>query len=178
MEINNYLFDIPEIEEIILSYLNTPIDFFCLMLINKYYYEIVNKNKIFLEFDDFHKKQPILDSWHHALLHDEELHKKFLQVCHTGHQYVAKYLLAKHTNKINIHVHNDFFFLWSCSHGRIEIAKWLYSLDGKTNIHVMNELAYKQSCKNGHTKVALWLASICDKYKLTIVDNKIVDYSF
>lgn len=167
-----YLFCIKEIEEIILSHLNTPIDFFQLMLINKYFCKNVNDNIIFSEFKNFSCTR--LEVYRICT----KLNEKFLKACQYNYPHAAKYLLEKYTDKINIHIENEYAFRWSCSNDHLEIAKWLYSLDHKINIHVYCDEAFKQSCKNGRVKVALWLASICDKYKLTIIDNKIVDFHF
>jgi hypothetical protein len=75
---------------------------------------------------------------------------------------------------INIHDQNDFAFRFSCEHGYLEIAKWLYSLSfvetqtlglnqfqpyslGEINIHAEDEEAFIQSCEYGHIEVAKWL---------------------
>lgn len=206
MESSNYLFCIWEIEEMILSHLQTPINFFRLMLINKYFYKIVNYNKIFLEMKDFYQKKDDLTIFTDC----ESYCQDFLKTCQYGYPYVAKYLFKKYMNKINIHIgneyafryscygghleiakwlysldhtinihsNNEYAFRWSCLCGYFKIAKWLYSLDGKINIHAMNEYAFRHSCAYNHLETSKWLVSICDEYTFTVIDNRIVDYYF
>ena len=77
----------------------------------------------------------------------------FINVCRSGYLNLAKFLYTMDTN---ICAKNESAFRWSCHHGHIEIAKWLYSL-GDVNIHVENECSFRLSCLSGHIEVAKWL---------------------
>lgn len=180
---NSYLFQIPEIEEIILSYLEIPVDFYQLMLINKYFYEIVNNNIIFSEFKNFYKKEKFLGmmfvgyedfvSYVATNVYEQindQLYRKFLQACKYGYLRTAKYLLEKYI-KTNDSVNNVLALLYCCKYGHLEIAQWLYHLDPKINIHANDELPFRLSCEKGHIEIAKWLYSIYGDIKINIHTN-------
>jgi len=59
-------------------------------------------------------------------------------------------------------------FMYSCTNGHLEVAKWLYSLKDKPDIHAYNESAFSSACANGHLEVAKWLYSLEDKPNINI----------
>ncbi len=61
-------------------------------------------------------------------------------------------------------------FRLSCYKGYIDMAKWLYGLDGKINIHVDNDYAFFQSCYSGKLEVVKWLYGLDGKINIH-VDN-------
>jgi len=82
------------------------------------------------------------------------------------------------------HINKNIAFRWSCKHGYLNIAKWLYSLGGvdlhadddhvfkccsrvqwlyslEKNIQAQNgKIIFQISCENGHLNVAQWLHSL------------------
>ena len=49
-------------------------------------------------------------------------------------------------------------FIWNCSRGNLDVAKWLYSRGA--NIRSEGNIAFKLACENGHLNVAYWLYTI------------------
>jgi hypothetical protein len=50
-------------------------------------------------------------------------------------------------------------FILCCSHGHIEIAKWLYSI-GNININIYDEYSFRLACSHGHFELAKWLYNL------------------
>ena len=97
-------------------------------------------------------------------------------------------------------------FYNACIHGRLEMAKLLYSLGGldihlgndmvfrytcrnghlevakwlyslgNIDIQAYDEYAFRHACRNGHTDIARWLVSIFDEYFVVIQNNKIIEW--
>jgi hypothetical protein len=54
---------------------------------------------------------------------------------------------------------DDKTFRISCAKGRLEVAKWLYSLGG-VNIYAWDNYAFKYSRERGHSNVLQWLKTL------------------
>jgi hypothetical protein len=83
---------------------------------------------------------------------------EFRQAIKDGKLEEAKDLYPQLRKYINIHKNE--IFLDACDRGHLEVAKWLYSLDGKIDIHADNEIAFHQVCRRGYLEVAKWLYSL------------------
>jgi len=174
MDTDSYIFPIVEIEYSILNYLDPLIDFPKLSLVNKYYYDFVVNDKLFMALKQFY----LMEKINNKNLTEEE--NNFVSACTNNNLLVAKYLYQKY--KINIHAYNECAFRWSCEKGHLEIAKWLHLLGNKKGfsnkdhwkktlakwlyplgneinppINIHHEDAFICACKNGHLEIAKWL---------------------
>ncbi len=85
----------------------------------------------------------------------------FIQLCKDGNIMNAK--RSYNLCKINIHANNEEAFTYSCIYGRIDIAKWIYSIGKKEkeiNIHVLDDFPFRSACAKGHYNLAKWLYSL------------------
>lgn len=77
-------------------------------------------------------------------------------------------------------INNNEIFLYSCSYGNIEIAKWLWKLHidlhSSIDIHANNDRVFNWSCHYERIEVAKWLCELCDDYHIIIENNQIKDY--
>jgi hypothetical protein len=65
--------------------------------------------------------------------------------------------LAETTStKIDIHANEEHAFCYTCAHGYLDVAKWLYSIADATkiDIHTRDEYAFNYACANGHLEIA------------------------
>lgn len=110
-----FLFPLPEIEEIILSYLDKLVDYKKLMLVNKYYHSMVSHDSVYVELLRFCKKihksgifvpgrareaRPVPSN-----LSDKTsnvLDAIFTKMCDENYLQLSKYYYGKYQNKINI----------------------------------------------------------------------------
>lgn len=174
MSSNEYIIPIPEIESMILDYLDSIEDVLNLFSINKYFSRIVSINKIYLEFIKFHEvKNHIHDP--NSLDYAGKEIKLFWKTCIGGYLFIMKYLLAKkkYSDRINIRYYWDYAFRLCCVHGHLEMAKWLHQFslakNNLINIHSASEYAFRWSCRNGHLDIAKWL------YQLSQTTKEIID---
>jgi hypothetical protein len=83
-------------------------------------------------------------------------------------------------NNSHILISNNEIFLYSCSYGNIEIAKWLWQihidLNSPIDIHANKDKIFYWTCHYEQVEVAKWLCELCDEYHVVIEDNKIIDY--
>lgn len=91
----SYLFSIPEIEQIILQNIKSIVDWYQLMLINKYFYQIIINQSIYLEFKDYYYKKDSLtiNTKFNSIVSDQ---KDFIKTCQNGYINVAKFLFEKY----------------------------------------------------------------------------------
>ena len=91
---------LPEINFILIKYLDLYVDYKNLGEVNKYYNNFIRNNKLYKEFKVFYAKRNPLLAINYA--------KDFHQACYNGHSRIAKYLYKKY--KIDIHMS---MLLWS-----------------------------------------------------------------
>ena len=91
----------------------------------------------------------------------------FKKACNKGLEKIVITLLAfsKSNNKIiNHNVNNDYGFFWACQRGKLNLAKYLYSL-GNVNVNnTYNGSAFNIACAENHLELAKWLYSLGDIY--------------
>lgn len=86
----------------------------------------------------------------------------FKHYCLSNKLYEAQtlyYVCANSSNKIDIHINNDYIFRMCCGYGYFEMAKWLYSLNN-INISTCHNYAFKMACINNHKQIVNWLHSL------------------
>ena len=93
----------------------------------------------------------------------------FAESCIFGNLNVVKF----YKNKINDEKLDKYFYL-SCEYGHLDIAKWLYTLNGKIKIHYGNEGPFRLSCENGYLHIAQWIYSLDGEIYIHMYD----DYAF
>lgn len=160
---NPYIFPIPEIECMIIDNLDFPKDVRILMLVNKYYYELIRQNLLFMEFKRFHTnkhKYFLREKSYKEKPFDENYHNFYL-ACKYHYPLIAKYLLRKYL--INVRENDDYAFRLSCIGGDLNFVKFLFEFDKNINIHNRNELAFRVSCKYGNLEIAQWLYFLDNK---------------
>lgn len=146
---------IPEIDYMIIGFLDHVVDFKQLTLVNKYYHQLIKNDNIYQDFLKFSKiNEKML-----ALTNFKNSHPKeylFCLACKYNCPFVAKYVFDKYS--IDVHIAYDYAFRLSCLCGNIELVKWLYSLmANRENIHCMNDLAFQYSCEHGYLEIAKYL---------------------
>lgn len=164
-ESKSYLFQIPEIEAIIISFLNKSIDHQKLVLINKYFYQITTCDKTYLELRKFSRKMKSLRVYSSGK--HNKLTITFMKSCKYGYPLVAKHLYQMYSDRINIHADNEYAFRWSCHNGCVDIVQFLLSLNDKIDIHAENECAFRWSCEKGHIIITNLLLSL-DKFDIHV----------
>jgi hypothetical protein len=60
---------------------------------------------------------------------------------------------------VDIHANNEEAFRVSCDHEKLEVARWLVSLDADVDIHVFDEV-FRFACLDGKLEVAQWLVGL------------------
>jgi hypothetical protein len=94
----------------------------------------------------------------------------FTLVCWKNDIDFAKWIYER--NKMDFHVDREGIFRRACNFGHFEMAKWLYSLDGKVNIHVRNEYPFRMACESGNIDLVKWLYDLDGKIKINTRDEE------
>ena len=142
-----------DLDTTIINYCDVETDYKNIILINKYYNNIITNDNLFLDFKKIIKmKIKMLDK-----------KKLFIETCRMDFKFFAKYLISKH--KINIHTDDELAFRWSCRNGHIETVKYLVELGNQPNyqqinIHANTEEAFRWSCRNGHIETVKYLIEL------------------
>lgn len=175
MEPTSYLFEIPEIEAIIIGYLDPIKDYKKLILINKYFYGIISSDKTYSELKNLSSKR---EFWlNYYAFKNLILNQIFITSCDHGYLHAAKYIYDNYHEKINIHVSSEYLFRWSCRDGRIETVKFLLSLDNKMDIHADNDCAFVWSCEKGHLQIAKLIYSLDPNIDIHVRNNYAFEWS-
>lgn len=167
MEQTSYFFPIPEIEEIIFSYLDPITDFKQLVLVNKYYHSIISNQ--YNELKNYFKNEKYNHFFGFRII--SKIDKMFIKACRYGSLNVVKYIYSKYKNIIDIHMDDEYAFQNGCINGNLEIVKYLLSLDDKIDIHANNDLAFKWSCLNGHLEISKFIFSLDNKINHEVINN-------
>lgn len=173
-EYNYTIISIPEIDEMIVNYLDIPKDGRRLMLVNKYYQLMIQENPLYIELHNLRKKKCTLSfSWEKKNL---SLSRKFFKACVLGFSKAAKYILDKWIEENSIWVgrwcvcikkfslQNDMMqaLLFACENNRPNVAKWIYSLDfvNKDTCKSHLEKYFDKGCKKGTFEIIKWIYSL------------------
>lgn len=185
MESTLYLFPIPEIEAMIIDFLDPNVDYKKIILLNKYFYQIIFNNETYQEFRQFSRMIKYSNC-----PKIQQINGIFYSACIYDYLMVAKYIYGKHSHMIKNNIHDGLLFRDVCDYGNVNIAKWLISLDDgirpsnkyvfrrccergdlemakllyssniNIDIHEDNEYVFRCSCERGKIKVVKWLYSL------------------
>jgi hypothetical protein len=90
----------------------------------------------------------------------------FRVTCARGQLLAAQHLVDHcllHANPVDHHAMFDEAFRFACGGGYLEMAQWLWMLDGAVcdiNVHVFHDSPFRLACHNGHLDVAKWLLQL------------------
>lgn len=162
MEAQNYLISIPEIEEIILSNVDQINDLVNLVMVNKHFNCIIQKNPIYVDFCTLYRNINEFDIYDGVNVLDKQ--NIFFKACKYGFFFVVRHLLRKFSEKIDIRSNGNRAFLLCCMNGHLKIIKFLYSFAKNSgwniNIHINTDQPFHLSCINNHIKVGKWIYSL------------------
>lgn len=165
MNSHDYLFPIPEIEQLILNYLDL-MDFKNLLSINKYFNDIIVRYPSYHIYLEFKKFCLCKDGFRiYNMKKANKSQTNFFKACRYGYLEIAKFLLKNYPNEINLFADFEYAFQTSCENGRLEVAMWLYSLSQggrKFDIHLYHDRALYISVYNGHLEVHQWLSDLIE----------------
>ncbi len=65
----------------------------------------------------------------------------------------------------------EFEFALTCQNGHLEVAQWLLQINPTINISAINEHAFRSACFNGHLEVAQWLRSLMPFKYIIVADG-------
>jgi hypothetical protein len=147
MECNQYIFPLPEIEYMIFQYLDPIDDYKNVMLVSKYYFNLLVNNSLHVQLKDYYTSKKFVN---HLLDNEtdtqyyEENHKDFYDVCCQGQIDIAKYIYKKYDIKFESEKIDDIdfgnFTLNSVRNdGHLEIAKWLKDRIKKKKMELSKE---------------------------------------
>lgn len=179
-----YIFAIPEIEQMILNYLDPTVDLQKIILLNKYFYKIVSNDPLYLELKELCQKlkfTPIFLPFHvpvHRKIHT----RLFWLGCILGYSHAIKYLLNTYPDNIDIHEYGEYAFQLCCENGHIELAQKLYQISQSNNnlinIHADNEYAFRRSCEKGQIETAKWLYQLSQQNDNELCISAVSNYAY
>ncbi len=111
--------------------------------------------------------------------------KAFIKACTRRDIELAKWLLSikPDINLKFISENNEQIFINCCDNDDFNMAQWLLSIKPNIDIGAQNDKAFKYACENNlnyksdNLELVQWLISLNpDKYKVTIENNKVIDY--
>lgn len=97
-------------------------------------------------------------------------------ICKKGHLDI--FILIVNKFNVNIHLEKDLLFRITCENGHVPLAKYLYFFDHKINVRMYIDYAFRLACINNHVDMARWLSTIIPSYKFSLLNNKIMNFSY
>lgn len=162
-KMEKHIFQIPEIECMILNYLNLK-EQINLLSINKYFYEIVSPKPLYKEMIEFHVEKK--SHGIHYLIRlkfpikyhkkDLDLINNFFIACELGFSLVIKYYFANIYPE-NIPIVTNSIFPIVCRKGNFDIVKWLEENCKEKLVTYID--AFMSSCIYGRLEIAQYLYS-------------------
>jgi hypothetical protein len=140
----NRIFTIPEIEDIIFSYLDSILDLKHIATINHHYYNKMCANKLYTNIKEF-----CIDKARDTTnIYISDFHR----ACFHNNFDVAKYIYnnSDHITRLQQ------IFVQCCIDGALEIVIWLSSVNSDINIGT----AFEKACNYGHNDIACWLYNL------------------
>lgn len=185
---NQTFLKIPELDNMVLDHLDMIVDGKKLVLVNKYYYETINNNKIYRPIKTIFKNHNFYARSRYGFISKGSV---FYKLCVEGHIVAAKYFYKKYPEKIirctlrdtfnscdtnlelrkwlysldktilveNVEIHR--IFSYACSRNDLEMMNLLYSLaEPRINIRYNNDVLFQSTCLSGALEAAKWLYSL------------------
>lgn len=188
---------IPELDEIIARNLESIGDMIRLMLVNKYFYKIMQNFKLCTELQVLHSYIKNISFSRHILSFPNKI---FDVSCRYGFKRIVKYIFSRHIkqphhryNTIisgldtscangNLDIikclysyaddieifHYESHFIQACSLGHLDVAKYIFSLKPTINIHARSDKAFMLACENGHIEIVKWFYQLEPDAKINI----------
>lgn len=146
---------IPDIDTEIIA-LCDIVDFSKIMFVNKYYFDFITGQKLFIE-------------WSHCMKNYRLKNKPmFYLACKFAYVTYAEYLISR--TKIDIHADCESIFRFACKRGQISMAKWIITMAMSPinnnpkkypiNINILGDHAFQLCCEYGHLDIAAWLIEL------------------
>lgn len=172
----SYIFQIPEIEDLILDFLDPHTDYQNLAQVNKYFNEIIGEDPVYLSLKKFSQNVEQMEIHPAWVFEPSKIQSYFMKACRYDYLHTAEYLFSEFKTLIDIHFSDEYVFRCSCAYGHLRITKFLLSIEKNIDIHVMKEWAFRQSCVNGHFETVKYLLSLKRDDKIDIhIEN---EYAF
>lgn len=157
-----HIFPIPEIDSIILDFLDVIEDGKNLMLVNKYYCRIIGEIPTFIELKKFY----VTTDNHHVIYNGtpcikfNKSQEKFIISCLLDYFLTAQYLLKKYTDEINFLLMIDITLYYVCSKNFIRIVKWMIESSSQMITENNQYISFRDSCCNGNLEIAKYLLNL------------------
>ena len=170
------IFLLPDIDSVLLVHLDVINNFVHLLFCNKYYYELISKNKLYQLWSNLYfinKNNKITGATkNESLLVNSCIHNNLL----------CEYLLETRED-INIHLNMEQPFKMCCQYGNLNLAKILVNFSRKKDklidIHIDNEFCFRMTCEKNHFIMAKWLFNLSKTKEFTIIDiHEVGEYAF
>ena len=90
-------------------------------------------------------------------LNKPSLNDLFIRACQTGKIDCATWMFHQIDPSEKL---KEEAFWWSCYHGHLEVAQWLYEISPTLDICAKRYDVFRSACNNGHLPIAQWLYEI------------------
>lgn len=175
MFLNKYIFPLIEIESKIFSYLDIFKDFKNLILVNKYYSELINENEL---YGEVRKLMKYLDLFHcnkknHSafkkenIVVDNDLLKKYIVSIELKLNKLAIFMNPK--CDLNFELFPNEKMKFCCIFNNVEFAQWIfqkYFIKSLSELNLSEYLSICCFCNN--SKMLNWIINISKIYKLEL----------
>lgn len=170
MELHDYLFPIPEIEEYIVECLD-PRDYINFCLVNEHCRNLMYGTSIYSKLRELYESNCTKYKWRYGDLRPKLM---FISACEGGHLKIAKllYSIYKNNNVVKKSAFDEQIEKtkeWADCHGYVLVNDWIqqnYQINKnivpieKINIHFGSEEAFRKSCECGKLDVAQFIYSL------------------
>jgi len=98
--------------------------------------------------------------------------------CKSDNLELCKWLYSQMTKvgPVDVKKQDNILFRRACMNGRIEIAKWLLTIDTNIEVSSNNHEAFITACNKGLIETVRWLTTINPKYYAKVENNKIHEF--
>lgn len=153
---NNSIHPYPEIEQMIIGYLDPMSDYKSMIFLNKFYHKTITEIPIYTEIKTICKKN-YRNRFSKRLVFLNRKSSYFILACEKGYLSLVKYLYSKHKEKLFVSFIFQHGLLKSCRNGHLEIVKYLLSID--KNLHALHMKEFRRTALRGHLHVIQFLYS-------------------
>jgi hypothetical protein len=79
--------------------------------------------------------------------------------------------ISAYQTESNIFANVEETFKFTCHHGHLDVAQWLYQMCPKMDISAHNESAFRLACQEGHLTIVEWLLQIKPTIHISIEND-------